>query len=133
MLMAMDELERAMLDSRVNPACSSRIFLHMMPELGMMPQDVVTEWKKVMDTMISRHATRLLKLRVDEIEVKARISPEGSSEVSRTRKKKKNGNYRILARGELIKETAGILPWARFRAAPSTVLLFSSVPASRSV
>lgn len=86
MLMAMDELERAMLDSRVNPACSSRIFLHMMPELGMMPQDVVTEWKKVMDTMISRHATRLLKLRVDEIEVKARISPEGTSEVSRTDK-----------------------------------------------
>lgn len=29
-----------------------------------------------MDTMISRHATRLLKLRVDEIEVKARISDE---------------------------------------------------------
>lgn len=29
---------------------------------------------KVMDTLISRHATRLLKLRVDEIEVKARIA-----------------------------------------------------------
>lgn len=82
--MAMDELERAMLDSRVNPACSSRIFLHMMPELSAMPQDVVEEWKNVMDTMISRHATRLLKLRVDEIEVKARISPEGSNEVSQS-------------------------------------------------
>ncbi|CAM9940346.1 unnamed protein product [Pylaiella littoralis] len=80
LLMAMDELERAMLDSRVNPACSSRIFLHMMPELNAMPQDVVAEWKNVMDTMISRHATRLLKLRVDEIEVKARIAPEGGSE-----------------------------------------------------
>lgn len=31
---------------------------------------------QVMDTLISRHATRLLKLRVDEIEVKARISME---------------------------------------------------------
>lgn len=29
---------------------------------------------KVMDALISRHATRLLKLRVDEIEVKARIA-----------------------------------------------------------
>lgn len=80
--MAMDELERAMLDSRVNPACSSRIFLHMMPELNAVPGDVVAEWKNVMDTMISRHATRLLKLRVDEIEVKARISPEEGSRVS---------------------------------------------------
>ncbi|CBJ32783.1 Acetyl-CoA carboxylase [Ectocarpus siliculosus] len=79
LLMAMDELERAMLDSRVNPACSSRIFLHMMPELNAVPGDVVAEWKNVMDTMISRHATRLLKLRVDEIEVKARISPDESS------------------------------------------------------
>ncbi|CAM9927826.1 unnamed protein product, partial [Ectocarpus sp. 4 AP-2014] len=79
LLMAMDELERAMLDSRVNPACSSRIFLHMMPELNAVPSDVVAEWKNVMDTMISRHATRLLKLRVDEIEVKARISPDESS------------------------------------------------------
>lgn len=39
---------------------------------------------KVMDTMISRHAKRLLKLRVDEIEVKARISNDndGQGEVS---------------------------------------------------
>ncbi|CAN0104425.1 unnamed protein product [Ectocarpus fasciculatus] len=86
LLMAMDELERAMLDSRVNPACSSRIFLHMMPELNAVPGDVVAEWKNVMDTMISRHATRLLKLRVDEIEVKARISPEeGSRQITPVR------------------------------------------------
>lgn len=45
--MAMDELERAMLDPRVNPACSSRIFLHMMPELTAEPKDVVAEWKNV--------------------------------------------------------------------------------------
>lgn len=45
--MAMDELERAMLDPRVNPACSSRIFLHMMPELHAVPKEVVIEWKKV--------------------------------------------------------------------------------------
>ncbi|CAM9423058.1 unnamed protein product [Ascophyllum nodosum] len=74
LLMAMDELERAMLDPRVNPACSSRIFLHIMPDLTAEPREVVAEWKEVMDTMVSRHATRLLKLRVDEIEVKARIS-----------------------------------------------------------
>lgn len=47
--MAMDEVERAMLDPRVNPACSSRIFLHMMPELNAEPKDVVAEWKKVLE------------------------------------------------------------------------------------
>lgn len=45
--MAMDELERAMLDTRVNPACSTRIFLHMMPELTAVPKQVVAEWKTV--------------------------------------------------------------------------------------
>lgn len=45
--MAMDELERAMLNPRVNPACSSRIFLHVMPELTAVPKEVVAEWKTV--------------------------------------------------------------------------------------
>lgn len=47
LLMAMDELERAMLDGRVNPACSSHIFLHVMPELAAVPKQVVEEWKTV--------------------------------------------------------------------------------------
>lgn len=52
--MAMDELDRAMLDPRVNPACSSRIFLHMMPELTAVPKEVVVEWKKVRGLFLSR-------------------------------------------------------------------------------
>ncbi|CAM9555517.1 unnamed protein product, partial [Choristocarpus tenellus] len=74
LLLALDELERAMLDPRVSPTSSSRIFLHMMPELEMDPNEVVEIWKEVMDSLISRHATRIIKLRIDEIEVKARIS-----------------------------------------------------------
>eukprot|EP00612_Vaucheria_litorea_P002853 CAMPEP_0171460884 /NCGR_PEP_ID=MMETSP0945-20130129/5573_1 /TAXON_ID=109269 /ORGANISM="Vaucheria litorea, Strain CCMP2940" /LENGTH=2045 /DNA_ID=CAMNT_0011987159 /DNA_START=270 /DNA_END=6407 /DNA_ORIENTATION=+ len=73
LLKALDELERVMLDPRVSPTCSSRIFLNMMPELEMDSQDIVANWKSVMDSLTVRHATRLLKLRVDEIEVKARI------------------------------------------------------------
>ena len=42
----------------------------MFPQL---PQ-VVANWRAVMDSLISRHAVRLLKLRVDEIEVKVRVS-----------------------------------------------------------
>ena len=56
--MAMDELERAMLDPRVNPACSSRIFLHMMPELTAVPKDVVVEWKKVSGCFVDIPGTR---------------------------------------------------------------------------
>ncbi|KAG5181165.1 acetyl-CoA carboxylase [Tribonema minus] len=74
LLMALDELERAMLDPRVSPTASSRVFLHMMPDLKMETGEVVTNWRAIMDQLISRHATRLLKLRVDEIEVKIRIT-----------------------------------------------------------
>jgi hypothetical protein len=35
---------------------------------------VVASWRGVMDSLISRHATRLLRLRIDEIEVKVRVS-----------------------------------------------------------
>lgn len=53
--MAMDELERAMLDTRVNPACSTRIFLHMMPELTAVPKQVVAEWKTVSPSVGKLH------------------------------------------------------------------------------
>ncbi|CAM9330367.1 unnamed protein product [Chrysoparadoxa australica] len=73
LLTAMDELERAMLNPAVSPTASSRIFLHMMPELDSDPTTLVETWKEVMDSLISRHATRLLRLRIDEIEVKIRV------------------------------------------------------------
>lgn len=53
--MAMDELERAMLDRRVNPACSSHIFLHVMPELEAVPKQIVEEWKTVSSRPWEQH------------------------------------------------------------------------------
>jgi hypothetical protein len=38
--------------------------------------DVVANFKAIMDGLVARYATRLLKLRVDEIEVKIRVKGE---------------------------------------------------------
>jgi acetyl-CoA carboxylase/biotin carboxylase 1 len=85
----LDELERAQSNSKVNLQSSSRIFLHSLHELeGTTPQEVSARFKAVMSSLKSKLATRLLKLRVDEIEVKLRIaskSEDGSPIVQNVR------------------------------------------------
>lgn len=73
LLMAMDELERAMLDARVSDTSSSRVFLNVLPDVNMKTADCADSFALVMDKLISKYATRLLKLRVDEIECKLRV------------------------------------------------------------
>jgi len=74
----LDELERAQSNSKVNLQSSSRIFLHSLYELqGTTPREIATRFKEAMGKLKSRLATRLLKLRVDEIETKVRISTTG--------------------------------------------------------
>jgi acetyl-CoA carboxylase/biotin carboxylase 1 len=73
LLMAMDELDRAMLDPRVTPTTSSRVFLNFIPDVEMEVDQAVANFQSIMEIMISKYATRLLKLRVDEIEVKLRV------------------------------------------------------------
>ena len=72
-IMGLDELERAILDPRVSETASSRVFLNILPDAERSVQDCVTDFKRIMDAMISKYANRLLKLRVDEIEVKIRV------------------------------------------------------------
>jgi acetyl-CoA carboxylase/biotin carboxylase 1 len=74
----LDELERAQGNSKVNLQSSSRIFLHALHEIeGTTPQELATRFKAVMGSMKSHLATRLLKLRVDEVEVKFRVASIG--------------------------------------------------------
>ena len=76
--LAMDELDRALLDPRVSETASSRVFVNILPEVALPIKDSITTFQSVMDGLISKYATRLLKLRVDEIEVKIRVNgPEG--------------------------------------------------------
>lgn len=51
-------------------AYSLRVYLNILPEVSMNAKDTVTQFKQTMDVLISKYATRLLKLNVDEIEVK---------------------------------------------------------------
>lgn len=74
----LDELERAQSNSEVNLQSSSRIFLHSLFELeNTTPEEVSARFKEVIGKLKSQLATRLLKLRVDEIETKIRISTAG--------------------------------------------------------
>lgn len=70
----MDELERLQSNSKVRLNSSSRIFLHSLQELSVTPKEVSESFDTIMASLKSSLAQRLLKLRVDEIEVKLRLS-----------------------------------------------------------
>jgi acetyl-CoA carboxylase/biotin carboxylase 1 len=74
LMQGLDELERAQANSKVSDQSSSRIFLHSLVELdGTTPEQVAVRFQEIMGRLKSQLAQRLLKLRVDEIEVKVRI------------------------------------------------------------
>lgn len=73
----LDELDRAQANSKVSMQASSRVFLHALKEIdGASPAELVRRFKSIMGTLKSNLASRLLKLRVDEIEVKVRLAEE---------------------------------------------------------
>ena len=87
MVSAMDELDRALLNPMVTGqkkvktpypvqygAASTRIFLHVLNEYEADTQSVIKGFKGILDGLLAKYSTRLLQLRVDELEVKARIS-----------------------------------------------------------
>jgi len=77
MNLGLDELENAFADPRVTTTASSRIFLHSLAEIDTTPADLGANFAAVMETLKTRMAPRLLKLRVDEIEVRMRARSEG--------------------------------------------------------
>eukprot|EP00934_Nitzschia_sp_Nitz4_P007784 Nitzschia sp. Nitz4//scaffold73_size107353//70390//77204//NITZ4_004327-RA/size107353-processed-gene-0.30-mRNA-1//-1//CDS//3329557497//7774//frame0 len=78
LVQGLDELERAQANSKVSPQSSSRIFLLAMREIeGATPQQLAKLFNGVIGQLKSTYATRLLKLRVDEIEVKVRLQSKG--------------------------------------------------------
>eukprot|EP00746_Dinoflagellata_sp_MGD_P159405 gnl/MRDRNA2_/MRDRNA2_86689_c0_seq8.p1 gnl/MRDRNA2_/MRDRNA2_86689_c0~~gnl/MRDRNA2_/MRDRNA2_86689_c0_seq8.p1 ORF type:complete len:1370 (+),score=321.18 gnl/MRDRNA2_/MRDRNA2_86689_c0_seq8:94-4110(+) len=72
-LLAFDELDRARLDPRVQPTTSSRFFLNILPHDRTSLDKIGDIWQSIIEGLISKHATRLLELNVDEIEVKVRV------------------------------------------------------------
>jgi len=79
---SMDELQLAMLDKRVMPTTSSHLFLHILAPFESSPEEIIELFKEQMAGLISKYATRLLKLRVDEIEVRAHSGVDPASRQS---------------------------------------------------
>ena len=79
LLQGLDELERAQANSKVSMQSSSRIFLHSLRELeDATPEEIAKLYGDIIGKLKSSLATRLLKLRVDEIEVKIRLLSTGA-------------------------------------------------------
>ena len=78
LLQGLDELERAQSSSKVDSMkSSSRIYLQSSPTLpNTKPEELLKKFKEIVGVLKSRHANRLLKLRVDEIEVLLRLGKE---------------------------------------------------------
>jgi len=74
LVQGLDELERAQSSPKVKDDISSRIFLHSLPELDTTVEEVAQRFQEIMGIVKSRLAQRLLKLRVDEIEVIVRVA-----------------------------------------------------------
>jgi len=75
LLLGLDELERAQSNSKVNVKSSSKIFLHSLPPLNDAdPVELADGFKDIVGQLKSKFATRLLKLRVDQVEVLARLA-----------------------------------------------------------
>jgi len=71
----LDELERAQSNKKVSLQSSSRIYLHSLHELeDTTPEELAAKFKDIIASLKSKLAVRLLKLRVDEIEVRVRIA-----------------------------------------------------------
>lgn len=88
----LDELERAQSNAKVSPQSSSRIFLHSLHEIeGSSPRELALRFRTMLGKLKSRLAARLLKLRVDEIEVKLRLASTGEDGSSITQ------NLRLVA------------------------------------
>ena len=70
-----DELEHAQSNLKVSLQSSSRIYIHSLHELeDVTPEEVAAKFKDIMASLKSKLAHQLLKLRVDEIEIKIRIA-----------------------------------------------------------
>lgn len=75
LIQGLDELDRAQSNTKVSSQSSSRIFLHSLPEIeDMTANEVADKFTVILESLKSKLAKRLLKLRVDEIEVKVRIA-----------------------------------------------------------
>lgn len=84
LVVAMEEIEHAMLDPHVakhGTTITSHVYLHFMSELEMGPDAIMSAFQETVNAHVGQQAATMLKLCVDEIEVKVRrVSVPGDSD-----------------------------------------------------
>ncbi|CEM11630.1 unnamed protein product [Vitrella brassicaformis CCMP3155] len=84
MVDSLDQVQRAMLDPRVQSTASGRIYLHVIPMFeDTTPQQMQQTFERIIMELRRRYSDRLLKLRVDQIEIKAHIRDSEGNKVIR--------------------------------------------------
>jgi len=80
---ALDAIELAVRDPRVEVSCPTSLFISIMPEMAGTLDATGNKVEKILSDFIAANATRLLSLRMDEIELKVRtVESDGSHPVS---------------------------------------------------
>jgi len=74
LLSAIDEIERSLILPEVSPTASSSIFLHFIVPFSTGTKEMVEKLRDLFRFLIPKHSLRLLKYRVDEIDVKIRAN-----------------------------------------------------------
>mmetsp|Transcript_87993 Transcript_87993/g.156027 ORF Transcript_87993/g.156027 Transcript_87993/m.156027 type:complete len:2134 (-) Transcript_87993:174-6575(-) len=83
---AMEEVEHAMLDPRVakyGPTVTSRIYLHFACEIDMEPAAIEERFKDTVNAHMGQHGADVIKLCIDEIDVKVHCVAGEASEILR--------------------------------------------------
>eukprot|EP00959_Pyramimonas_sp_CCMP1952_P104351 2180923-Pyramimonas_sp.AAC.3 len=72
---ALDAIELAVRDPRVEVSCPTSLFISVMPEMEGTLAETGTVVEKILSEFIAANATRLLNLRMDEMELKVLLHP----------------------------------------------------------
>mmetsp|Transcript_30431 Transcript_30431/g.51415 ORF Transcript_30431/g.51415 Transcript_30431/m.51415 type:complete len:2150 (-) Transcript_30431:120-6569(-) len=70
MVQCLDEAERALLNPKILPTVSSRIFVHVQPEWEASTEDITRRFKTLREKLVAKYSDRLLRLKIDEFEIK---------------------------------------------------------------
>jgi len=73
MLILMDSIDSGLVNPKVSPSASSNIFLHVLPELTASAADVVNLLRSTIEDLVVKYAERLIRLRVENIELRTRL------------------------------------------------------------
>lgn len=74
---AVDAIELALRDPRVEATCPTSIFLSVMPEMMGTLEETAEAVSKTLSNFIASNSTRLLSVRLDEVEIKVRLEKGG--------------------------------------------------------